>query len=136
MNVDVNGDTEYEIDAILDWRISDDHLLVKYLVKFTGWDEPEWVPEENFHSYDMLYAYECEHPMNPNRAVPGYRAFTNSIKRRMSKRNVAPHSENFVAPKKAQPQRTKSAKANTRKNKTECKIRHKGQLAELARNNL
>ena len=91
-------------------------------MKFTGWVEPEWIPEENFHSYDMLYAYECEHPMNPTRAVPGYCAFINAIKRRMKARRVAPHAENFVAPKEAQPQRPKSAKQKKQRTKTECRV--------------
>lgn len=40
----VDGHLEYEVDDILDeWFEGDDH---RYLVKYKGYDEPEWQPAE------------------------------------------------------------------------------------------
>ena len=81
-------EAEYELEAILDRRVSADYKLVEYKVKFVGWDEPEWVPEDNFQGHDMLYAYERANPLNPTRKIPGFRAFVNAIKRRAAARGI------------------------------------------------
>ena len=38
--------------------------VVQYLIKFRGYDEPEWILEEDIFGDDLVDAYERDHPIN------------------------------------------------------------------------
>jgi hypothetical protein len=82
------GDTEYEMEDILDCCVSSDHEKVEYKVCFVRWDEDWWIPEENFQSYNMFYTYERAHPTNPNWPPLGHHAFENMIKHHLIRHGV------------------------------------------------
>ena len=48
------------MEYILHRRITDD--LVEYLVKFVGYDEPEWVNKEDIDGLDMIQEFERRFP--------------------------------------------------------------------------
>jgi hypothetical protein len=57
-----NEDGEYEITEILDHRedrvAPQGRKLRDYLVKWLGFDEPDWVAEEDMHAPALLEEYE------------------------------------------------------------------------------
>lgn len=62
--VEVDGEKEYEVESIEYSRIRNRKL--QYLVKFVGYDDPEWQPAENLeHSPEMVATYHAKNPKNP-----------------------------------------------------------------------
>ena len=59
--MEVEGETEYEVDEILDSRLH--YRKLQYLVKWTGYDVPTWNPVEFVaHLTDMLAVFHCHYP--------------------------------------------------------------------------
>ena len=83
--VEVDGEKEYEVEGIEYSRLRNHKL--QYLVKFTGYDDPEWQPAENLeHAPELVAAYHAKYPQNPGplTVAPG----RSSIRRGLSRTTV------------------------------------------------
>jgi len=62
--VEIDGEKEYEVEGIEYSRFQGREL--QYLVKFEGYDDPEWLPAENLeHAPEIVAAYHAKYPQNP-----------------------------------------------------------------------
>ena len=64
-NNEVDSEEEFEVDGIVDARrFAGGH--VKYLIKWTGYEEPTWQPYSDIsHLEDELRAFEAACPLKP-----------------------------------------------------------------------
>ena len=60
----VEGEPEYEVEAILDLRRQGQGRKLEYLVRWKGWGpaHDSWEPKENLHADDLLKEYFEENP--------------------------------------------------------------------------
>ena len=63
--IEVDGEEEYHVDEILDSRTR--YRKLQYLVKWTGYDKPDW---ENAQNVDGLQAIDLFHERYPNKPGP------------------------------------------------------------------
>ena len=61
--VEIDGEQEWFVEEILDSRIHRRQL--QYLVKWTGYDEPEWEPAENMNELEAVTRFHEAHPDKP-----------------------------------------------------------------------
>ena len=60
VGADGDGCPEYDVEAIIGKRVTDD--LVEYLVKFIGYESPEWCVAEDIYATELILRYERDHP--------------------------------------------------------------------------
>ena len=62
----VDGEEEYEVEAILDCRRRRGQL--QFLIKWKGYglEENSWEPERNIHAKELIYAFFRSHPQKKN----------------------------------------------------------------------
>jgi transposase InsO family protein len=65
--VEVDGEAEYHVDEILDSREFGRWKKLQYLVKWTGYDQPNWEPAEDV---DGLQAVDRFHALYPGKPGP------------------------------------------------------------------
>jgi hypothetical protein len=65
--VEVDGEEEYHVDEILDSREFGRWKKLQYLVKWTGYDQPNW---ENARDVDGLQAVDRFHALYPGKPGP------------------------------------------------------------------
>jgi len=61
--VEVDGDSEYHVDEILNSRIY--YRQLEYLVKWTGYDEPTWEPAESVNKLQAVEDFHRRYPRKP-----------------------------------------------------------------------
>src|SRR5690606_9214392 len=61
--VEVDGEEEYYVDAILDSKLSRGRL--KYLVRWTGWPQAEWQPAELYNKTKAVDDFHARYPDKP-----------------------------------------------------------------------
>ena len=73
---DVDDETEWEVEEILEARAARGRRPFGYLVKWTGFDEPTWEPAANLlHAPDIVRRFYEKNPRAPRRpALAGARA--------------------------------------------------------------
>jgi len=76
----------YDMEYIAYKRKTGD--LVEYLVKFQGYDELEWIPEEDIDGKDMIAEFERRNPQFAKKKA-SKRSAKNSMHQRLRKRNLA-----------------------------------------------
>jgi hypothetical protein len=65
--VEVDGEEEYHVDEILDSREFGRWKKLQYLVKWTGYDQPNW---ESARDVDGLQAVDRFHALYPGKPGP------------------------------------------------------------------
>jgi hypothetical protein len=65
--VEVDGEEEYFVDSILDSRLYGRSRKLQYLVKWTGYDKPDW---EDARNVDGLSALDRFHELHPDKPGP------------------------------------------------------------------
>ena len=65
--IEVEGELEYEIERILDSAIDKRRRVkLKYFIKWTGYDEPEWLPaDELINASDLVRDFHAAYPDKP-----------------------------------------------------------------------
>ena len=62
----IDDEIEYEVEQVLDSKLH--HGKLQYLVKWIGYNEPSWEPEENLeHAKDTVNDFYRLHPGAPRR---------------------------------------------------------------------
>lgn len=61
--VEVDGEDEYFVDEVLDSRIRRRRL--EYLVKWTGYDQPDWEPATNVNKLKAIEDFHIRYPQKP-----------------------------------------------------------------------
>ena len=60
---EVDGEEEYHVEEILDSRVRRRRL--QYLVKWTGYDQPDWEPAENVNKLCAVDEFHQKYPNKP-----------------------------------------------------------------------
>src|SRR5271169_2985716 len=60
--VDVDGEQEWEVEEILDARVR--YRRLEYLIKWTGYDNLEWLPARNIMDFVLLMTSTTSTPRN------------------------------------------------------------------------
>jgi len=61
--VEIDGEEEWFVDSILDSRMYRRRLL--YLVKWTGFDHPNWEPAESVNEIEGVTRFHEQYPRKP-----------------------------------------------------------------------
>ena len=61
--IEVDGEEEYEVDEILDSKRVRGQL--KYLIKWTGYNEPIWEPAQNTNDLRAVDEFHARYPDKP-----------------------------------------------------------------------
>ena len=59
----VDGEEEWQVDDILDSRMR--YRRLQYLVKWTGYDRPEWEDARNINGLQAIDQFHARHPEKP-----------------------------------------------------------------------
>ena len=72
--VEVDGEPEYTIEAVLDSRVNRRTRRFEYLTRWTGYPDPTWEPAETVDRTSAVEKYHADYPDRPKPA--GYRPET------------------------------------------------------------
>ena len=61
--VEIDGEQEWFVDSILDSRMYRRRL--QYLVKWAGFDQPDWEPAENVNELEVVTRFHKRYPHKP-----------------------------------------------------------------------
>jgi len=61
--VEIDGEQEWFVDCILNSRMYRRRL--QYLVKWTGFDQPDWEPAENVNELEAVTLFHQQYPDKP-----------------------------------------------------------------------
>jgi hypothetical protein len=86
----------YDMESIHYKRVNGD--LVEYLVKFQGYDELEWIREEDIDGADMIAEFERRYPSLAEPKAKSKRSARNRVNQRIRRRASSPVRDTAVPP--------------------------------------